>query len=98
MLAKCSKVRGVIRLLDWYSIPEGFLIVMERPYPCIDMFDFIKGQGKISEDMARFLFRQIAVTVHECVQNRVLHRDLKVNFDTKFAREFKILTNNFGLK
>ncbi|CAO4370335.1 unnamed protein product [Caenorhabditis nigoni] len=77
MLAKCSKIRGVIRLLDWYSIPEGFLIVMERPYPCIDMFDFIKGQGKISEEMARFLFRQIAVTVHECVQNRVLHRDLK---------------------
>lgn len=79
MLAKCSKVRGVIRLLDWYSIPEGFLIVMERPYPCIDMFDFIKGQGKISEEMARFLFRQIAVTVHECLQNRVLHRDLKVS-------------------
>ncbi|UMM24271.1 hypothetical protein L5515_004582 [Caenorhabditis briggsae] len=77
MLAKCSKIRGVIRLLDWYSIPEGFLIVMERPYPCIDMFDFIKGQGKISEEMAHFLFRQITVTVHECVQNRVLHRDLK---------------------
>nr|CDJ98418.1 Serine threonine protein kinase-related domain containing protein [Haemonchus contortus] len=77
MLAKCSKIRGVIRLLDWYSIPEGYLIVMERPYPCVDMFDFIKGQQKLDEEMARFLFRQIAQTLNECSQKRVLHRDLK---------------------
>lgn len=77
MLAKCSKIKGVIRLLDWYSIPEGYLIVMERPYPCVDMFDFIKGQQKLNEEMARFLFRQIVQTLHECSQKRVLHRDLK---------------------
>ena len=92
MLAKCAKVKGVIKLLDWYSIPEGYLVVMERPYPCIDMFDFIKGEQKLDEEvgadiyllsyfyiqMARFLFRQIVQTVHECAQRRVLHRDLKV--------------------
>ncbi|EYC24884.1 hypothetical protein Y032_0013g2155 [Ancylostoma ceylanicum] len=52
MLAKCSKIRGVIRLIDWYSIPEGYLIVMERPYPCVDMFDFIKGQQKLDEEVS----------------------------------------------
>ncbi|CAI4230731.1 unnamed protein product [Auanema sp. JU1783] len=77
MLAKCSKIRGVIRLLDWYSIPEGYLIVMERPYPCVDMFDFIKGQQRLDEEMARFLFRQIVQTILECSQKKVLHRDLK---------------------
>ncbi|CAD6188546.1 unnamed protein product [Caenorhabditis auriculariae] len=77
MLMRCSKVRGVIRLLDWYSIPEGFLIVMERPYPCVDMFDFVKGQQKLDEETARFLFRQITHTIQECSQNRVLHRDIK---------------------
>ncbi|KAJ1365612.1 Serine/threonine-protein kinase prk-2 [Parelaphostrongylus tenuis] len=77
MLARCSKIRGVIRLIDWYSIPEGYLIVMERPYPCVDMFDFIKGQQSLDEEMARFLFKQIVQTLHECHQKRVLHRDLK---------------------
>ncbi|KJH42424.1 kinase domain protein [Dictyocaulus viviparus] len=68
---------GVIRLIDWYSIPEGYLIVMERPYPCVDMFDFIKGQQNLNEEMARFFFKQIVQTLHECFQARVLHRDLK---------------------
>ncbi|CAO4377662.1 unnamed protein product [Caenorhabditis nigoni] len=77
MLSRCSTILGVIGLIDCYSIPAGFLIVMERPYPCIDMFDFVKGQGKLPEEMAHFLFHQIATTVQECMKNKVLHRDVK---------------------
>ncbi|KAF1752996.1 hypothetical protein GCK72_019551 [Caenorhabditis remanei] len=77
MLTKCSETEGVIRILDWYSIPEGFLIVMERPYPSIDMFDFVRAHGKLSEEITHVLFRQIVSTVYECAQNQVLHRDLK---------------------
>uniref|UniRef100_A0A0N5AQY7 non-specific serine/threonine protein kinase n=1 Tax=Syphacia muris TaxID=451379 RepID=A0A0N5AQY7_9BILA len=77
MLAKCTKVNGVVRLYDWYSMPEGFLIIMERPYPCIDMFDFIRTQNQLDENLARFLFRQIVETVVECAQKKVIHRDIK---------------------
>uniref|UniRef100_A0A914PJF5 non-specific serine/threonine protein kinase n=1 Tax=Panagrolaimus davidi TaxID=227884 RepID=A0A914PJF5_9BILA len=52
MLARCSKIQGVIKLLDWYSMPEGFLIVMERPSPCIDLFDFIRRQNLLTEDVS----------------------------------------------
>ncbi|VDM99435.1 unnamed protein product [Thelazia callipaeda] len=77
MLSQCENISGVIKLLDWYSMPEGFLIVMTRPYPCVDLFDFIKSHKKLDEDLARFLFRQIALTIHDCNQQKVLHRDLK---------------------
>ncbi|VDM37629.1 unnamed protein product [Toxocara canis] len=77
MLARCASIRGVIKLLEWFSMPEGFLIVMERPYPCVDLFDFIKTQGSIDEDLARFLFRQVAETIVECARQKVLHRDIK---------------------
>jgi serine/threonine protein kinase len=77
MLARCSKVDGVIRLIDWYSMPEGFLIVMERPSPCIDLFDFIRSQRALDEDLARFLFRQVVQTVSDCAGRKVLHRDIK---------------------
>jgi serine/threonine protein kinase len=77
MLARCSKIQGVIKLLDWYNMPEGFLIVMERPSPCIDLFDFIRRQNLLTEDLARYLFRQVVQTTLECAERKVLHRDLK---------------------
>lgn len=52
MLARCVNVPGVIKLLDWYSMPEGFLIVMTRPYPCVDLFDFIKSHKRLDEDVS----------------------------------------------
>ena len=52
MLARCSRIEGVIKLLDWYSMPEGYLIVMERPSPCIDLFDFIRRQKRLNEDVS----------------------------------------------
>ncbi|KAI1721264.1 protein kinase domain-containing protein [Ditylenchus destructor] len=77
MLARCAKIPGVIRLLDWFSTPEGFLIVMERPSPCIDLFDFIHNQHLLDENVSRFLFRQIVQTTFDCADRKVLHRDLK---------------------
>uniref|UniRef100_A0AC34Q1K1 Protein kinase domain-containing protein n=1 Tax=Panagrolaimus sp. JU765 TaxID=591449 RepID=A0AC34Q1K1_9BILA len=77
MLARCAKVSGVIKLIDWYSMPEGFLIVMEKPSPCIDLFDFIRRQQVLNEDLTRYLFRQIVQTAIDCAEKKVLHRDLK---------------------
>ncbi|CAJ0580852.1 unnamed protein product, partial [Mesorhabditis spiculigera] len=77
VLSKCAKIPGVIRLLDWYSTSEGFLIVMERPFPCTDLFDFLKLQTKLDENTARWFFRQIVQTVQQCAEKRILHRDIK---------------------
>uniref|UniRef100_A0AC35UAV3 Protein kinase domain-containing protein n=1 Tax=Rhabditophanes sp. KR3021 TaxID=114890 RepID=A0AC35UAV3_9BILA len=77
MLAKCSKIEGVIKLLDWYSLPEGYLIVMERPTPCMDLFDFIKQQHHLDEDISKFLFKQIVTTIFDLADRKILHRDIK---------------------
>ncbi|CAB4058191.1 Serine/threonine-protein kinase pim-3,Serine/threonine-protein kinase pim-2,Serine/threonine-protein kinase pim-1 [Lepeophtheirus salmonis] len=73
-LHDCPRVVGI---LDCFQREDSFLIIMDRPEPCKDLFDFITEKGVLEEQLARNFFRQVVETVIACHRKGVIHRDIK---------------------
>lgn len=77
LLQRVDGIDGVVRLLDYYERPDSFILIMERPDPVTDLFDYITEHGHLEEDVARSFFRQILRTTTAVHHAGVVHRDLK---------------------
>ncbi|CAL4110507.1 unnamed protein product [Meganyctiphanes norvegica] len=77
LLRKVSHVPGVISLIDWFELPDCFIIVMERLENAKDLFDYITERKLVPEGEARHLFRQVVDIVRQCHAAGVIHRDIK---------------------
>ena len=76
-MQKVNDVPGVVRLLEYFERADSFVLIMERPMPAIDLFDYITNQGALPEPIARDFFRQIVQTTIAVHKNGVVHRDIK---------------------
>ena len=63
--------------MDFYERPDSFILIMERPPNCKDLFDFITEKNLLEEQMARNFFRQVIETIIACHRKGVIHRDIK---------------------
>ncbi|XP_026113544.1 serine/threonine-protein kinase pim-2-like isoform X3 [Carassius auratus] len=81
-------VSQIIKLLDWEDDKDHYVIVMERPVPCVDLFSFLKlCGGSLDEGKARCIMLQVIEAAKTCCDRGVFHHDIKlqnllVNQDT----------------
>ncbi len=100
LMRQVSDVPGVIRLIDYFEMPDCFFLVMERIDNCKDLFDYISDSVRLDERTARCFFQQTLETVRRCHERGVLHRDIKdenILVDTKTLR-LKLIDFGSGAK
>ena len=76
-MERVKNIPGVVRMLDFYEKSDSFIVVMERPDPVKDLFDYITEKGALPEDLARNFFSQVVHTMLAIHTAGVVHRDIK---------------------
>lgn len=74
---KVIDCKGCIKIIDYIERNDRYMIIMERPENCIDLWDFIYNKGPLNQQLAKLFFKKIVSTVLEMKSNGVLHRDIK---------------------
>ena len=93
--------RNIIRLVEWFDEPDHYILVLERPDPCVDLKSFLDSLGGYAdEETARTIMLQAVEAASQCSLRGVLHRDIKlanflINTDTS---EVKLIDFGCGDK
>ncbi|XP_036822244.1 serine/threonine-protein kinase pim-2-like [Oncorhynchus mykiss] len=101
-VCRLPRSRGVAQLLDYYWMPgpEGagiYLLVLERPIPCLDLFNYMQeGSGYLEEGMARHVMQQVVSALLHCHSRGVVHRDLKPENILVELTNHNVLLLDFG--
>ncbi|XP_015228085.1 PREDICTED: serine/threonine-protein kinase pim-3-like, partial [Cyprinodon variegatus] len=69
---------AIVSLLDWYDLNKELILVLERPMPAEDLFDYIrKHKGHITMKNAKIIIKQLLKAVIHLQEANIFHRDIK---------------------
>ena len=73
-----SKSNNVVKIFETYETKKHYCIVME--YICAgDLLSYIKKRGKLTEEVAKFIFKQIVLSLQYIHNHNIVHRDIKLD-------------------
>ena len=73
-----SKSKNIVKIFETYETKKHICIVME--YICAgDLLTYIKKRSKLTEPVAKFIFKQIILGIKHIHDNGIIHRDIKLD-------------------
>lgn len=79
MVSKPPRCEYVVELLEWLDVSTSFILVLERPSPCIDLRGFcqMNKNNLLSEHEVREIMWQVLLAASHCADRNVFHGDLQ---------------------
>jgi len=77
-ILKILRHPNVVKLLETFDTDKHHLIVMEL-CPGGDLLNYVRKRRKLNEKYAKFVFKQIMEGIACLHQNKVVHRDIKLD-------------------
>ncbi|RNF13432.1 SNF1-related protein kinase [Trypanosoma conorhini] len=87
---------NIVRLYDVVQTTHDIVLVLEYVSGG-ELFDYICGKGRLTEEVARSIFQQIVAGVAYCHRYQVAHRDLKPENIMMEQGSTRIKLGDFGL-
>ncbi|XP_034416794.1 serine/threonine-protein kinase pim-1-like [Cyclopterus lumpus] len=76
--AQSEQHSASIDLLDWYVVDQELILVLERPMPAVDLFDYIQDKGGyLKEKEAKIIMKQLVDAAIDLQEKHIFHRDIK---------------------
>ncbi|KAG8006711.1 Serine/threonine-protein kinase pim-3, partial [Nibea albiflora] len=67
-----------VSLLDWYSVDEELILVLERPVPSEDLCDYLNNKVDYPDEKeAKIIIQQLVEAAKHLEDNLIFHRDIK---------------------
>ena len=78
IMKSLSYSNNIVKILESYETKKHICIVME--YICAgDLLSYIKKRSKLTEPVAKFIFRQIILALQYIHSHNIVHRDIKLD-------------------
>ncbi|XP_056618138.1 proteoglycan 4-like [Triplophysa dalaica] len=95
MLQKPERCPNIVALLDWFEEDIIYILVLEYPYPCLCLRDFLDVE-RLSEDQARPLMRQAVNAAQHCIDHDVCHGSLAIRNTVINIQTMTLMFIDFG--
>ena len=68
---------GIVKLLACFECSDCYLLIMARPTPAMDLFEYIRSRDFLDEKTSKIIFIQVVHAMIHCQKSGVFHRDIK---------------------
>nr|XP_021335656.1 serine/threonine-protein kinase pim-3 [Danio rerio] len=97
LASKGPKAKPIVKLLDWKVEANRYLLVLERPVPCENLWEFLcKYDGRIPEKILWKIMFHTTIAADICCKRGVLHRDIKAENLLINLRTHQVKLTDFG--